>query len=89
MSAASCGYNGSDNKRNGVGIVLRKGLVDRVVEVERDFRQTDINEAGSGWNTDKHCGVRTHRRWDVTKRRKHSGPTWKKLWEKSRWLRDL
>jgi len=28
-------YNGSDNKRNGVGIVLRKDLVDRVVEVER------------------------------------------------------
>ena len=28
-------YNGSNSKRNGVGIVLRKDLVDRVVEVER------------------------------------------------------
>ena len=28
-------YNGSNNKRNGVGIMLRKDLVDRVVEVER------------------------------------------------------
>ena len=28
-------YNSSNNKRNGVGIVLRKDLVDRVVEVER------------------------------------------------------
>ena len=28
-------YNGSNNKRNDVGIVLRKDLVDRVVEVER------------------------------------------------------
>ena len=28
-------YNGSTSKRNSVGIVLRKDLVDRVVEVER------------------------------------------------------
>ena len=28
-------HNSSDNERNGVGIVLRKDLVDRVVEVER------------------------------------------------------
>ena len=28
-------YKGRDNKRNSVGIVLRKDLVDRVVEVER------------------------------------------------------
>ena len=28
-------YSGSNNKRNGVGIVLRKDLVDRVVEVKR------------------------------------------------------
>ena len=38
MRAASCGTtaNGSNNKRNGVGIMLRKDLVDRVVEVERN-----------------------------------------------------
>ena len=28
-------YNDSNNKRNGVGVVLRKDLVDRVVEVKR------------------------------------------------------
>ena len=42
-------YNGSDNKRNGVEIVLRKDLVDRVVEVERTSDRLISMKLDSGW----------------------------------------
>ena len=42
-------YCGSDSKRNGVGIIMKKDLVDRVVEVWRRLGQNYWLEAGVRW----------------------------------------